>query len=346
MNKTIYLLLLIFALKTSLPAQTPIWENNINSSLGWVFEDNWEWSTSGFVYLTGGPITLNFDMSVVSPVFHINDMSEELIISQHIEVSQTGGITTEMAEISLVVDGEDVVVWDWELINGDWGVPSDGDLVLPIGDYVGQDVQVKFRSFGPTSDAWSVWSIYNMRLSATFDYDLCAHEISGFHYIDINETDSWRVEIDNYGQYGQSDYIVELINVKSGEILSSTTVTNTLEPGETAVHYLHWTPEEAENTALYANVVSATDDFMLNDSSNSFFLRINSDTDYNILVWDNDNNINTILDPEKHVLIQPSDALIYILNYTGFSYTVCSELPDNINDYNIILGTMGCYCLS
>ena len=80
--------------------------------------------------------------------------------------------------------------------------------------------------------------------------------------------------------------------------------------------------------------------------SGSHFVRVNPDIDFNILVWDNDNSIETILDPENGDMIQPSTGLTRALDAAGLNYDFCSDLPDDLFEYEILYGTMGCYCVS
>lgn len=343
MKKTLYLFVLALLLEVPVSAQTPIWQENFQSQGGWTLEDNW--SIAGQLLFDWSPIVTNYDLAATSPVISVNENSEVLIINQFLE-PWPSSVTTERADISILVDEEEIVLWSYELADGVWGSPTGEDLVFPFDAYAGKDIQFKFRSYGPTTDAWMNWKVFQMEISGTFENDLCAHGITGPNSLEINETGSWFVEVKNFGQQAQSDYIIELYNLKSGDMLGSATANDPLAPGESAVHLVEWIPVEAENTALYANVAAVSDDFQDNNTYGSHFLRIHPDMEYDIYVWDMDNGIPTIIDPEKADVVQPSEAIERALDYAGFSYLTGWDLPSNINDYEVILATLGCYCLS
>jgi len=107
-----------------------------------------------------------------------------------------------------------------------------------------------------------------------------------------------------------------------------------------------WTPNAAQNTFLYALIVNDGDEYVLNNSSNGKFLRINPDIECDILVWDNDNDIPSIVDPEKGDVVQPSAGLERAIGFAGLEYDFVNDLPDDLYNYEMIFSTMGCYCLS
>ena len=88
------------------------------------------------------------------------------------------------------------------------------------------------------------------------------------------------------------------------------------------------------------------DEFEGNNVSKSHFVRINPDIDFSILVWDNDNDIETIICPVQGDEIQPSTALTRVLDEAGFEYNVIHFLPDDLDTYDMVFSTMGCFCVS
>ena len=123
-------------------------------------------------------------------------------------------------------------------------------------------------------------------------------------------------------------------------------VSDPIEPGEIKTFTFDWTPTIAHNTALYGIVINEGDEFDQNNVSKSHFVRVKPDIEFDILVWDNDNSIKTISDPENGDMIQPSTGLTRVLNAAGLNYDYCVSLPDNLFSYEILFGTMGCYCVS
>ena len=76
------------------------------------------------------------------------------------------------------------------------------------------------------------------------------------------------------------------------------------------------------------------------------FLRIEPEVEYSILVWDNDNGIQSIICPENGDLITPITGLTRALDDAGLEYELFSYLPENLDDYTMVIATLGNYCLS
>ena len=129
-------------------------------------------------------------------------------------------------------------------------------------------------------------------------------------------------------------------------MLGTIDVTDNLPAGEEASYTFEWTPELAQNTTLYGKVIKDGDEFEQNDISGTHFVRVNPEIGFSILVWDNDNDIETIIDPETGEEIKPSSALAKALDAAGLEYTFVTSLPNNPTQYDMIFCTMGCYCLS
>ncbi len=107
-----------------------------------------------------------------------------------------------------------------------------------------------------------------------------------------------------------------------------------------------WSSRSAPHPAQYGVVIKEGDEVESNNISNSHFVRVSPDIDFDILVWDLDNDIETITDPEKGDLITPATGLIRTLESAGLAYDYCAVLPDNLDTYELLFGTMGCYCVS
>jgi hypothetical protein len=68
--------------------------------------------------------------------------------------------------------------------------------------------------------------------------------------------------------------------------------------------------------------------------------------DYNILFWDNDNGIASVENPETGIMQEPHQGLQKAFQMAGISVDMVSNLPTNLEEYDIVVTTMGCYCLS
>jgi hypothetical protein len=74
-------------------------------------------------------------------------------------------------------------------------------------------------------------------------------------------------------------------------------------------------------------------------------LRINPPQEVNILVWDNDNGIETIINPETGVNQQASATIEQNLQEAGLQYSLLEKLPVDLSQYDIVIATMGSHCL-
>jgi len=334
--------LLLFLFRIPVEAQTIYWTEDFNSSQGWYLQDNWT-IAEGKLEFSWTPSVNNFDLSATSPYIILDDNIGEVIFSQFLDVFSAS--PDEFAEISIITEGGPVILWDYPLTGGSWGSTSGQDLSFSINEYAGQTVKFKFRTYGLTTFNWNAWDVLEIKLTAYYDHDLCISSLSGPTVVQLAENNSWTVEVTNNGSLPESDYTIEILDHKSGNIIGSLTSTEPIAPQQTKFFDIDWTPYAAYNTAFYGIVTHDADEFDGNNSSASHFIRIDPGIPCNILLWDHDNGIQTIVDPEKGDHIKPATGLQRILQDAGYEFDYMTDLPDNLNDYDIVLSTMGCYCL-
>lgn len=344
MKKIFFLLMFPLLLGASSTAQTIFWSDDFNSNLGWTLEDNWS-IANGKLRLYWNPAITNFDLSATSSSITLPENTMELIVKQYLDIFSVGN-PPETAEIILVASGNNNVLWSHTFDNGNWGNPAGSELVLDVSEFAGQEVQIMFRSYGPTTYNWNWWDIFSVGFTQMLNCDLTALEVSGPTVLDISETGQWEVQVKNLGDQSQTDFTVQLFSNKFNELLGTLNVTDDLAPGEEKNYEFEWTPDLAQNTTLYGKVVKEGDEFEQNDISTTHFVRVSPDIDFSILVWDDDNGIETIIDPEAGDEIQASTALTRALDATGLDYIFVTSLPQNLTQYDMIFCTMGCYCLS
>ena len=344
MKKTLYLLLLFMLFKLPLMAQTPYWAEEFDTGQGWALDNNWA-IANGKMQFFWSPTITNFDLSAVSPIITLPENTQELIVTQYLDVFGYSS-PSEVAQIIIISEGDESLLWDHELAWDNWGAPGGTELILDISDFSGQDIQFKFRTFGPTTYEWNWWDIFRLEVTVMLDTDLTVTNVEGPIVIDITETGQWDMNVKNLGSLPQSDFTLKLFSFKFGDLIGTIDITEAINPGETKAFTFDWTPSIAQNTALYGIVIKDGDEYEQNNMSGSHFVRVNPDIDFNILVWDNDNSIGTILDPENGDMIQPSTGLTRALDAAGLNYDYCTSLPDDLFEYEILYSTMGCYCMS
>jgi hypothetical protein len=346
MKKRYFLVLFaVVLLRMPVISQTVVWEENfLSPPSGWVLEGNWAFIT-GQMQMYFYPVVLDYDFSAISPGIPIPQNGGDLTVRQFLEVFGPS-VSTEQCEISVISDNIETVLWSYHLSEGNWGIVGGADLSFPMAQFAGSTVHIKFRTWGPTTDAWYGWYVYNLKLSASFDNDLTALDVVGPNNVSINQQDIWTLNIKNAGMLPQSGFTVKLFTIKTSQEIGNCFVTDVIAPGETRPIAFSWTPDESQNTGLYGTVMADDDEYLFNNISPVHFVRVEPEIAYNVLVWDNDNDIETIENPETGVLEQPDAGITRALDNAGIDYTLMTTLPDDLTDWDIIFATMGCYCLS
>jgi hypothetical protein len=64
-----------------------------------------------------------------------------------------------------------------------------------------------------------------------------------------------------------------------------------------------------------------------------------------ILIWDNDNGLPTVTEPESDEEVTSSVAMKHALDEAGLAYDFTDYLPNDLYNYDMIFCTMGCYCV-
>lgn len=339
---TIFLLVLLFRLP--LAAQTPCWVEEFNSSQGWTLDENWT-IADGKLRFYWSPTITNFDLTATSPVVSLIENTQELIVNQFLDTFGSS-YPSEVAEISIVVSGEPQILWSYEISAGNWGMTNGTDLILDISNYSGQNVQFQFRTYGPSTYNWDWWDVFSLTVTSMLENDLTVAQIDGPANLNPNETGTWNVSVKNIGSMVQTGFMLNLVSLNYYDIIAAMNINEVINPQETKVYSFDWTPEYAYNTVLRAEVQLEGDEFSENNMSKGHFVRIKPNIEFSVLVWDYDNSIETVTDPEIGDIIQPSTGLERVLQAAGIEYDFVNYLPNNLNDYDIVFSTMGCYCVS
>jgi len=345
MKRLVNLVFLIILVVLPVYPQTTLWEDSFNNpEPGWVLEGNWAFE-SAILVLNYYPVIINYDFSAITPEICIPENPSDLILSQFIETYPTS-VTTEACEISVIAGGAEEIIWNFQLSEGNWGIEGGEDISFSLAAFSGENIKLRFRSWGPTTDAWWDWSIYRINITSFFDHDLSAIAIEGPNQVNPDETNTWQVLVKNMGLLPQTGFSVWMVSAKTGEKTGSQVFTGNLDPGDTAFLGFEWSFGSAHNTCLYGKVTAEADEFQRNNCTHGHFLRVEPDIEYQVLLWDNDNGIETIYNPETGVPEQPDAAFVKALNLAGINFEQVNILPVNLGAYDIIIATMGCYCLS
>lgn len=344
MKKKLLLFTLLIIFKMPIWSQTIYWSEEFDTNQGWTLDQNWSFG-SGKIRFYWTPTVTNFDLSAISPEIQLHENTVDLIVKQHLDAFSSSN-PPETAEIYLISGATETLLWDHTLNSGDWGLSTGSDIFLDISEFAGQSVRFKFRTFGPTTYNWNWWDVFSLQLTALFQNDLTASGITGPSIINPDETGTWSVLVKNLGTQPQSGFSVSLFSIKYNDLVGTVDIFESIQPQQTISVDFDWTPEIAHNTALSASVDLLGDEFEENNDSKSHFVRISPEIEFSVLVWDNDNGIQTINDPEIGDEIEPSLSLTRALDQAGINYQLVGTLPPFLNSYDIIFATMGCYCLS
>ncbi len=345
MQKLVYLLLLIFLAQVTAFSQTAIIDEDFFDPLSdWEMEGNWM-QEEGYLMLYYYPIVEDYDYSTYTPEFEVPVNGGDVIINCFIDVYQAN-TTDEVCEVSVMYGEQEEILWSHNLTEGAWGEIAGTDITLPMDDFIGETVKIRMRSYGSSTSALWGWFVFNVNFTTWFEHELCAMELSGPTNLDIMEEGLWQVKIKNQGLNTESDFNVNLFSQKDNQSIAYGSFDGDLNSGETGYVDIVWATENVHNTVLYAKIDSPMDQFENNDYSNGRFLRIESDAEYNILFWDNDNGIESVEQPETGILQEPHAGLLKAFQVSGINMEFVNSLPDNLEEYDIVVTTMGCYCLS
>ena len=321
-------------------AQTTYWEENFTPPpTGWSLDANWLF-TSGTLRLGWSPTITNYDLSAVSSVISLPDNVGDLVVTQFIDSYSP---VNEIMAIGIIIDGTPQELWQYELIGGNWGTAGGQDITLSLSEYAGEDIQLEFRSYGASTYNFDYWHIYNVVITALFDNDLSAMEVTGPTFIEQNQEDTWSVIVKNTGLIAQDNYTVKLF--KHGDLeIGSIQSTVSLQAFETASFDFTWTPTEIENTGLCGQVILEGDEFPSNDISNYNYLRVNSGAQLNVIILNTDNNSH-YLHPETGASLNCEESIKENLDMNGIEYTVVTNLPDDLSMYDIVFVELGLWCV-
>lgn len=344
MKKVLLFLVLLALSNIPVSSQTVYWTESFDNTSGWSLQQNWTIS-EGKLEFSWYPSTPNFDFSALSPAIALQANVQELIVKQHLSIFGTSN-PPEVAEIYLLTATSQHLLWSHTLNQGSWGVEFGSEIAFNVSAFAGQSIQLKFRTFGLYTWNWNWWQIFDLKLTALFENDLAALEITGPNLLTVNQTGTWNAEVKNLGSQPQQGFAVSFYSLRFGNLVGTVNVAQTLIPQQTATVTFNWTPAFVHNTMLYAVVNVPGDEFSGNNSSKNYFVRIKPEYNFSILVWDNDNGIASVICPDQGDLIRPTTSLLRTLDKAGLTYDVVNALPQSLNGYNIVFVSLGCYCLS
>ena len=238
------------------------------------------------------------------------------------------------------------MVFEHHLIAGSWGDLFGKDTAFDISQYAGENIQIKFRTVGVTTFAWDFWEGFNVKVTANYENDLAVAGFDGPNSLELNESGTFEIIVENSGIHDQQNFTIELYNNKTGVFLGDLQISETLAAGESNTYSIDWLADETQNTALSATVISADDDFLENNTFKSHFLRIHDGNDFFVLIWDNDNNQETLIDPEKGDFVQTDIGMRRAFEEAGITAIVLPVLPPDLSAYDIIFVNLGLYCLT
>ncbi|MEZ5194886.1 MAG: hypothetical protein R2764_00355 [Bacteroidales bacterium] len=168
MKKLFYLLLLVLLFRLPGMAQTPFWVEDFNTGAGWDLEENWLIDGGKLTFYWSPNIT-NFDVSAYSPVITLHESVGELAITQYLDAFSTS--SNEVAEISILFDDTEDVLWSHPLSAGNWGTQNGEEIRIFIELVCRMDVQLDQTMLMNfiSSDGWD---IFKMEMTVYLDNDL------------------------------------------------------------------------------------------------------------------------------------------------------------------------------
>lgn len=344
MKKLIYTLIAFLVLQSAVISQTAIISEDFSNPVGWEMEGNWV-QEDGYLMLYYYPIVDDYDFSAYTDAFDVPAGGGEVVISTFLDV-YLSNVTDEHCIISVVTDDAETELWNRPLTEGPFGDFQGTDLTLSLDDFSGQNIQLRFRSHGASTSALWGWFIFNVNLTTWFGNELSAMQINGPTHLEKSQEGIWEVKVKNQGLNEETSFVVNLHSYKSTDVLATTTFSGSLASGETTNLNLSYTPDRVHNTMLYATIDAPADEFTANNIITGSFLRVKPEEDYSILFWNNDNGIESVVSPESGQLQQPHVGLKKALQMSGVDFDFVYDLPEDLAAYDLVIITMGNYCLS
>jgi len=267
------LLFALFLLATaSVWGQSMFYQETFDTNVGWTLDSNWS-ILSGYLRLYYSPTITNYDLSAVSPVITLPANAGDLVVTMFFDDYSVQGDPPETIEIGVLVGGTPTVLWTYDQ-NADWGVSGGQDLTLSLAPFSGQDVQLRFRSYGASTYNINYWYIYEIKAYATLSHDLAATAITGPTNASVNALSNYTVTVRNGGQTAvtPADYTVQLM--KQGDVQIASVPGVALSTGQQADFTLPWTPSVAEQTYVYGKVTYGADIYPGNDQTANFNVNV------------------------------------------------------------------------
>ena len=316
-------------------AQSIIWEETFTTNPGtWTLDSNWS-IQSGALQLSWSPTVAPYDLSATSPVINLPLNVGDMIVSQFIDEYSTN--TGEVTNIELIHPGGTAILWSFDLVGTNWGYSGGKDISFSLYPYAGQQVQIRFRSYGGSTYNFNYWYIYNVAINASLDHDLAATNISGNNLLNVGQQGLWNVTVKNTGLNTESNYEVNLMR-EPGIVLGTTYASIPLSPDQQTIYQFNWTPDISEVVNLYGQVILPGDEFIDNNTTNPFLVNIYPDDPINVLVWDND-NASDIDGIGTEVFLENA---LTANNVTHDTYTY---LPADLSSFDAIFVALGIYCV-
>ncbi len=341
MKAVLWAAFLLLTATSALFAQTVFYEEDFEADpTDWEYGQNWEW-IEDHLELYWNPIIPDYDMSAYSPDLQLPENVGELVVSQWLSIYEP---FDEVIVISVVHNMGEDVLWSYQMAAGDWGEEGGEDLTLELSPYAGQEVQLRFRSYGRTTFSFNNWNIYNVTVYQAFDTDLAAVEVTGPTIVEQNSEQTWEVTVRNDGFDTISNFDVRLLkegSITIGEIHS----TDVLEFQDTQTYAFNWTPNGAEDTYLYGVVELEGDEWPGNDQTPVYEIMIYPQGAPMVLVWDND-RYSHYIDPDYGNITDCEDGIIEVLDDNQVPCVVLNRLPDDLTIFDVIAVELGLYCVS
>mgnify|MGYP006278656005 FL=1 len=321
-------------------SQAVIWEESFESAdEDWLLDDNWT-IENDMLQLYYSPTVENYDLAAVSPIISLPVNVGDLIVNQYISDYSA---VDEVMEISVLHNEETSVLWSYDLLDGDWGSTEGTEISFSLAEFGGNDIKLQFRSYGSSTWNFNWWNILDLSITSNFDYDLAAVGIEGPSHLLPGEVGNWTITVENNGMETQDNYVIDIFRA-DGSLIESINSDTPIESNQTQSFDFDWSLDGIINTCLYFVVSSEDEEYAANNTSSSQYLRINDDSDLEILVWNNDNG-SYYTDPEAGTTIGCEEGLLNALEINGINSNNVSALPSNLSDYDAVLITLGLYCV-
>lgn len=261
----VVLTVLLFAFLSVLNAQTMFYNESFETNSGWTLGENWD-IANGALYFEFEPVLENFSLTALSPLISVPNNATDLVVKSYIQNYPGLGTPPEAFEIAVLFGPTEIVLWTFNS-DSNFGVSTGTDIVMSIAACSGQDIRIRFRCSGESTENIDYWMIFEIKAFCLFSHDLSAGNFTALDVHLVGQPSACSFEVINHGYSNviAGSYAVSLM--QEGDIELVTLLGSGILSGQSVSFTFNWTPLQTGSVSLSAKIIYTEDAFPANNTS-------------------------------------------------------------------------------